>query len=157
MRRIILRLLAVLGVLAILFLITTAVTSPGDETLILGENEKPKDPSNFKEIIELVLAENGRIYVYQGNMDNATLLSLSPDNTVRSYFQEKKQSITDSVLVMIRTTNITEMRTTVDVLDEMTINGIKNFAVQHITPAQEKKFLPAINGSKSANDDTAMK
>jgi biopolymer transport protein ExbD len=155
MRKIILRLLAVFGVLAILFFLTTTLSTP-DKIGLTGTAE-PKDPSNYKDLIELVLAGNERIYAYKGNMDSAKLLSLSPDNTLRSYLAAIKSSITDNVLVVIRASDKTEPKTTIDVLDEMVINGIRNYALQDITPAQEKKFLQGNNASKSSNDDTAMK
>jgi biopolymer transport protein ExbD len=157
MRKIIFGLLAVFGILAILFFLTTTMTTPRTIGLTLPGNEKPKDPSNYKDIIELVLAGNEKIFAYRGDMSSAKLLSLSPENTVRSYLKAMKGSFTDSVFILIRTSEKTEMRTTVDVLDEMTINGIKNFAVDAMTPEQEKKFLQAINGSKSTNEDMALK
>ena len=144
MRKIILTLLAVFGVCTVLFIVTTTMSTPAK--MGLSDGNEPKDPSNYRDIVELVLKGNDHIYAYRGDINSAKLLSLSPENTLRTYLTSIKSSITDSSLVLIRASDKTEYKTTIGVLDEMTINQVKTYAIVKILP-QEYELIQATEAS----------
>lgn len=155
MRRIILTLLAVSGVLFAFFVVTTTMTKPANMPLTLAETVKEVEPSKYQDVIELVLAPHNTIFAYRDNMNKAELLTVAPDNSLRHYLKTIQPAMGESSLIVIRTSEKTGYKTTVDVLDEMVINGIRNYALQNMTPVQEKKFIQEKNLSNTSSNDAA--
>lgn len=132
-----------LGFLLITFFVfTTTMTQPTAMRLILPKDtEKPEEQNKVKEsgALTLMLSANDVVYYYEG--------VLSPDgaNFKTSNFMEIREIILDKkkrtdpadFVVVIKPDEQCTYKNTVDMLDEMTINDIKRYAMVDISPVEE--------------------
>jgi len=73
-------------------------------------------------------------------MKSGDFLSLADTNSFRVYLKKTIKEIGDSLMIIIKPSPEATYRTTVDILDEMTLNNVKNYAM--VKPAdEEKSFL----------------
>jgi biopolymer transport protein ExbD len=128
-----------LGFLLITFFIfTTTMAQPTAMNLFMPKDvEKKEDQNKVKEsgAFTIMLGKQDVVYYYEG-MD-PTQLKTATFKTIRDEIIRKKQSTNPEDLVMIiKPTPDATYKNTVDILDEMTINEIKRYAMVDISPQE---------------------
>ena len=139
-----------LGFLLITFFIfTTTMSQPTTMKLNLPKDvEKPEDQNKLKESAALtVMPSKANIVYYYEGLDPSKLQS-TPFSKVRDVILDKKRR-TDpkDFMVIIKPTQDATYKNTVDILDEMTIDEVKRYALVDLSP-DEYKFIAA---TESAN------
>jgi biopolymer transport protein ExbD len=145
-----------LGFLLITFFIfTTTMSQPTAMNLYMPKDvDKPEEQNKVKEsgAFTIMLGKNDVVYFYEG-MDPATEgnFRTATFKTIRDEIIRKKKSTNPEDLVMIiKPTIDATYKNTVDILDEMTINEIKRYAMVDIsdTEYQLVKITEAAAGIK---------
>ena len=127
-----------LGFLLITFFIfTTTMSQPTAMRLFLPKDtDKPEEQNKVKAsgALTLILAKDNSIFYYEGE--------LAPDGSnfkntgfkeIRDIIINKKRSTSpDDFVVVIKPTPEATYKNTVDILDEMTINEVKRYALVDI-------------------------
>jgi biopolymer transport protein ExbD len=142
-----------LGFLLITFFIfTTTMAQPTAMNLFMPKDvEKPDDQNKVKETgaFTILLGKGDQVYFYEG-MD-PTKLQASNFKLIRDEIMKKKQNTSaEDLVVIIKPTVDATYKNTVDILDEMTINEIKRYAMVDITDDEYKlvQITEASNGIK---------
>src|ERR1700761_2164623 len=134
-----------LGFLLITFFIfTTTMSQPTSMKLNLPKDtDKPDEQNKLKESAALTVmpAKNNQVYYYEGL--DPTKIQSSNFKAIRDVILDKKRR-TDpkDFMVIIKPTQDATYKNTVDMLDEMTIDEVKRYALVDITP-DEYKFVTA--------------
>lgn len=131
-----------LGFLLITFFIfTTTMSQPTAMRLFLPKDiDKPEEESKIKEsgALTLMLSRDNGLYYYEGILapDGSNFKSTNYKE-VRQVIMDKKRS-TDpkDFMVVIKPGPESVYKNTVDVLDEMTINDVKRYALVDISPTE---------------------
>ena len=142
-----------LGFLLITFFIfTTTMAQPTAMNLFMPKDvDKPNDQNKVKETgaFTILLGKSDQVYFYEG-MD-PTKLQASNFKLIREEIMKKKQNTNpEDLVVIIKPSEDATYKNTVDILDEMTINEIKRYAMVDITEDEFKlvKLTEAANGIK---------
>lgn len=141
-----------LGFLLITFFIFTATMStPTTMRLIMPKDEKkPENQTEVKEsaALTLLMGKDNNIYYYEGQLKaDGSNFSSTTYKEVREVIQNKKKNVMQmgkslgyhpdsldrDLVVVIKPNENATYKNTVDVLDEMTINNIRRFAIVDIT------------------------
>lgn len=128
-----------LGFLLITFFIfTTTMSQPTAMKLFLPKDvDKPEEQNKVKAsaVLTIMLGKNDQIYYYEG--DDPTKLQSSNFKAIRDVILDKKRRTDpkDFVVVLKPTVDAT-YKNTVNILDEMTIDEVKRFALVDISPAE---------------------
>ena len=134
-----------LGFLLITFFIfTTTMSQPTAMKLNLPKDmEKPEDQNKLKESAAFTVmpSRNNMVYYYEG---------LDPSKLQQTTFKEVRDIILDKkrrtdpkdFMVIIKPTKDATYKNAVDILDEMTIDEVKRYALVNISP-DEYKFVEA--------------
>ena len=141
-----------LGFLLITFFIfTTTMSTPSTMKLIMPKDEKdPKDQTKIKEsgALTIMMGKGNGIYYYEGFIkEDGSNFKSSTYKEIRDVIIKKKQdvmklgrsqgypqdSLDKDFVVVIKPNKEATYKNTVDVLDEMTINGVRKFALVDIT------------------------
>ena len=128
-----------LGFLLITFFIfTTTMAQPTAMNLFMPKDvEKQEEQNKVKEsgAFTIMLGKEDQVYYYEG-LDPTQLKSAS-FKTIRDEIIRKKKSTNPEDLVMIiKPTPDATYKNTVDILDEMTINEIKRYAMVDVSPVE---------------------
>ena len=142
-----------LGFLLITFFIfTTTMSQPTAMRLFLPKDVKNPDEQNKVKnsaVITLMLGKNDVVYYYEG--DSAQKLKPTDFKKIRDIVIDKKRR-TDpkDFVVVIKPTVDATYKNTVNILDEMTIDGVKRYAMVDISPVEYNfiKLTEAANGVK---------
>jgi biopolymer transport protein ExbD len=146
-----------LGFLLITFFIFTATMStPNTMRLIMPKDEKdPEKETEVKEsaALTILMGKGNQVYYYEGQMkpDGSNFISTNYAN-IRNVIQKKhtdvmqmgrslgyhKDSLDRDMVVVIKPNAEATYKNTVDILDEMTINNIKRFALVDITEPEKQ-------------------
>ena len=146
-----------LGFLLITFFIFTATMStPNTMRLIMPKDEK--DPENQTEVKEsgaltILMGKGNGVYYYEGQLkpDGSNFMSTNYAE-IRNIIQKKredvmklgrslgyaKDSADKDMVVVIKPNSEATYKNTVDILDEMTINNIKRFALVDISDPEKQ-------------------
>ena len=128
-----------LGFLLITFFIfTTTMSQATAMRLILPKDaDKPEDQNKAKEsgVITLLLGKDNNVFYYEGQLDNtASNFKSSNFHDIRSVLMDKKQRTPEKdLVVVIKPSNECTYKNVVDILDEMTINILKRYALVDIS------------------------
>jgi len=138
-----------LGFLLITFFIfTTTMSQPTAMKLFLPKDVKTDEQNKVKNsaVITLMLGKNDVIYYYEG--DSAAALKPTDFKKVRDIVIDKKRR-TDpkDFVVVIKPTVDATYKNTINILDEMTIDNIKRYAMVDISPDEYK----LIQATETAN------
>ncbi len=134
-----------LGFLLITFFIfTTTMSQPTAMHLNLPKDvEKPEDQNKLKESAAFTVmpSKANQVYYYEGL--DPSKIQVANWKTIRDAILDKKNR-TDpkDFMVIIKPTQDATYKNTIDMLDEMTIDGIKRYALVDISP-DEYKFVAA--------------
>jgi biopolymer transport protein ExbD len=148
-----------LGFLLITFFIfTTTMSTPSAMQLFMPKDtDKPEEQNKAKEsgALTVMLGKGNQVYYYEGQLlpdgSNFKSTSFDPETGIRKVLIDKKRRTPeDDLVVVIKPNEEATYKNTVDILDEMTINGIKRFALVDITPNEMEplKRTEQMNGIK---------
>jgi biopolymer transport protein ExbD len=132
-----------LGFLLITFFIfTTTMSQPTAMKLFLPKDvDKPDEQNKLKESAAFTVmpSKANMVYYYEGL--DPSKLQQSTFKGIRDIILDKKRR-TDpkDFMVIIKPTKDATYKNTVDILDEMTIDAVKRYALVDITP-DEYKFI----------------
>jgi biopolymer transport protein ExbD len=137
-----------LGFLLITFFIFTAtMNDPAAMQLYM-----PKDTDNKEELnkakesgaLTIMLGKNNQVYYYEGQLapDGSNFMSTNFKGIREVIINKRRTTPPDDLVIVIKPNEEATYKNTVDILDEMTINDIKRFALVDITP-QENEPLKA--------------
>lgn len=133
-----------LGFLLITFFIfTTTMSQPTAMQLFLPKDtDKPEEQNKVKAsgALTLMLGSNDVIYYYEGELlPDGSNFKTTTFKDVRNVIMDKKRS-TDpkDFVVVIKPDNDATYKNTVDILDEMTIDDVKRYAMVDISDVEQK-------------------
>jgi biopolymer transport protein ExbD len=124
-----------LGFLLITFFIfTTTMSQPTAMKLILPKDtDKPEEQNKVKAsgALSLLLGKNDHIYYYEGELlpDGSNFKSTNFKEVRDVIINKKKSTNPEDFVVVIKPGIDATYKNTVDILDEMTINEIKRYAM----------------------------
>jgi biopolymer transport protein ExbD len=131
-----------LGFLLITFFIfTTTMAQPTAMQLFLPKDtDKPEEQNKVKAsgALTLMLGNNDVVYYYEGELlPDGSNFKTTTFKEVRTVIMDKKRS-TDpkDFMVVIKPDDDATYKNTVDILDEMTINDVKRYAMVDIAPVE---------------------
>jgi biopolymer transport protein ExbD len=145
-----------LGFLLITFFIfTSTMSQPTAMNLFMPKDvDKPEEQNKVKEsgAFTIMLGKDDLVYYYEG-MDPATEGNFRSASfkTIRDELIRKRQNTnTEDLVVIIKPTPDATYKNTVDILDEMTINEIKRYAMVDISDVEYQlvKITEAAAGIK---------
>lgn len=148
-----------LGFLLITFFIfTTTMSQPTAMKLNLPKDaDKPEDQNKAKEsgVITLLLGKDNNVFYYEGQLapDGSNFKS-SNFKDIRTVLLEKKARTNEKDLVVVlKPSAECTYRNVVDILDEMTINVLKRYALVDISDVEEQlvKVSEAASGASASN------
>ncbi len=137
-----------LGFLLITFFIfTTTMSQPTAMRLFLPKDaDKPQDQNKAKEsgALTILLGKDNNVFYYEGMLDNAAknLKSSnfgSGDDGIRTTILRKKATTPDKdFVVVIKPSDECTYKNVVDILDEMSVNVVKRYALVDISEVEGK-------------------
>jgi biopolymer transport protein ExbD len=140
-----------LGFLLITFFIfTTTMSTPAAMQLYMPKDTDKQDEQNkAKEsgALTIMLGKDNHVYYYEGQLlpDGSNFKSSNfgnSDEGIRHVIMRKKaNTAADDLVVVIKPNSDASYKNTVDILDEMTINQVKRFALVDITPQENQLVL----------------
>lgn len=131
-----------LGFLLITFFIfTTTMSQPTAMKLFLPKDtDKPEEQNKAKEsgALTLLLGDKSNVYYYEGQLDpTASNFKSSTMKQIRDEIISKKRSTNvDDLVIVIKPGPDATYKDVVDILDEMTINDIKRYAMVDISDVE---------------------
>jgi len=140
-----------LGFLLITFFIfTTTMSQPTAMKLFLPKDtEKPEEQNKIKEsaALTVILGDKNAIYYYEGTLlpDGSNFKSSNYKDIRGIIIDKKKRTNPEDFMVLIKPTDQSTYKNTVDLLDEMTINEVKRYATLDLFDI-EKQLITATEG-----------
>jgi len=125
-----------LGFLLITFFIfTTEMSKPHALKLIMPKDSKDSTLVKAHDVITLMPGKSDHVYYYEG--DSLSNLRIADFTSIRDIILDKKRH-TDTAWfqVILKPTPDATYKNTVDILDEMTIDGVKHYAMVDLIPAE---------------------
>lgn len=124
-----------LGFLLITFFIfTTTMSQPTAMKLFLPKDtDKPEEQNKVKAsgALSILLGKNDHVYYYEGELapDGSNFKSSNFKDIREEIINKKKSTNPEDFVVVIKPGVESTYKNTVDILDEMTINDVKRFAL----------------------------
>ena len=140
-----------LGFLLITFFIfTTTMSQPTAMKLFLPKDtEKPEELNKVKEsaVLTIMLARDNNVFYYEGQLapDGSNFKSTNFKEVRDVIINKKRTTDPKDFVVVIKPGPEATYKNTVDMLDEMTINDVKRYAMVDISPT-ELQFVRASQG-----------
>lgn len=130
-----------LGFLLITFFIfTSTMAQPTAMNLFMPKDvDKPEDQNKVKEsgAFTIMLGKQDVVYYYEGL--DPTKIQTATFKTIRDEIIRKRQSTNpEDLVVILKPTEHATYKNTVDILDEMTINEIKRYAMVDISKVENE-------------------
>jgi len=148
-----------LGFLLITFFIfTKTMSQPTAMKLYLPKDaDKPEDQNKAKQsgVITILLGKDDNVFYYEGILDNtASNFKSSTFKEIRNVLLDKKSRTPEKDLVVVlKPSEECTYKNVVDILDEMTINVLKRYALVDIT----KDETQLVKLSETANAAAPVK
>jgi biopolymer transport protein ExbD len=140
--------LIVLASPVIFFILTTSMASPEPVTIIAPKTDASlnyQDPTNKN--VQVIIFSSEKIFCYADNINNGKTYSIKPKNSFREYLASVKKLYGDKLVIVLKTTKESTYQSTVDVLDEMTINNIKQFVLVDLNKEEQEKLDEESSGT----------
>ena len=131
-----------LGFLLITFFIfTTTMSTPSTMDLFMPKDTKKDEELNkAKEsgALTIMMANDNHLYYYEGKLapDASNFLSTNFKDIRDVIIKKKKSTPPEDLVVVLKPNEEATYKNTVDMLDEMTINEIKRFALVDISKVE---------------------
>jgi biopolymer transport protein ExbD len=142
-----------LGFLLITFFIfTTTLSQPTTMKLVMPKDDvKDQDLTKIKEsgALTILMGKNDQVYYYLG-MDPTKLQSTTYTKLRDVVLDKKKSTPADDLFITIKPDSSATYKNAVDVLDEMTIDDIKRYAIDNPNDVENKviQLTEQANGIK---------
>ncbi len=142
-----------LGFLLITFFIfTTTMSQPTAMKLFLPKDtDKPEEQNKIKEsgALTLMLGKNNAIYYYEGTLaPDASNFKTTNFKEVREIIINKKRTANPAdFVVVIKPSPEATYKNTVDILDEMTINEVKRYAMVDLFSIEQQLITATESGA----------
>ncbi|MBO9200471.1 MULTISPECIES: ExbD/TolR family protein [Niastella] len=142
-----------LGFLLITFFIfTTTMSQPTAMKLFLPKDtEKPEEQNKIKAsgALTIMLGKGDGVYYYEGELlpDGSNFKASNFKDIRKEIIDKKKSTNPQDFVVVIKPGPEATYKNTVDILDEMTINDVKRYAMVDIFDT-EIQLMKATEGSK---------
>jgi biopolymer transport protein ExbD len=142
-----------LGFLLITFFIfTTTMSQPTAMRLFLPKDtEKPEEQNKVKEsgALSLLLGNKNAIYYYEGTLlpDGSNLKSTNYKEIRKVIIDKKKSTKPEDFVVVIKPGPESTYKNTVDILDEMTINEVKRYAMVDLFTIERQMMVATETGA----------
>jgi biopolymer transport protein ExbD len=133
-----------LGFLLITFFIFTTTMSEATAMRLNlpKDTDKPEEQNKAKEsaVLTLLLGKNDVVYYYEGSLlPDASNFKTSNSKNIRDVILNKKRNTNPSDFVVILKPDAeSTYKNTVDMLDEMTIDDVKRYALVDISPVEDE-------------------
>jgi biopolymer transport protein ExbD len=141
-----------LGFLLITFFIfTTTMSQPTAMKLFLPKDtEKPEEQNKIKEsgALSILLSKDNTIYYYEGTLDPTGKNFKSTNfKEIRDIIINKKKTTNPAdFVVVIKPGPESTYKNAVDILDEMTINEVKRYAMVDLFPIEQQMITATESG-----------
>lgn len=128
------------------FILTTTFNKP--KTMEVNMPDKVKDEKeqtkiNEKDILNIVLSENDKIYWYIGLTPPVNVTNYSKDGVRKVLLEQNRAN--PKLMVLIKPEDKSKYENMVDILDEMEITNTKRYAIVDYTP-DDKAVIAAGTG-----------
>lgn len=135
-----------LGFLLITFFIfTTTISQPTTMRLVLPDDKDLLHTTAIKEsgALTFLLSKNNSVYYYEGKLNtNGSNIYSSTIKEIRNVIIKKKRNtLPDNFFVTIKPGKNCVYKDIVNMLDEMTINDIKRYALVDIANQEEQQIV----------------
>ena len=149
-----------LGFLLITFFIfTTSMSAPNTTGLIMPADGPPM-PAKKSRVLTLLLHSGNKVFVYEGDWLDARKAnaihrtSYHVGQGAGKWIREKRAALDklgarEELMLLIKPMKEANYRNVVDMLDEVTINGVTRYAI--VEPQPEERAYAAQNGSITGN------
>jgi biopolymer transport protein ExbD len=117
------------------FILTSTFNKPKTMEVTMPDkvqNEEEQTKINENDILNLVLAEDDKIYYWTGLTPPAEVTNYSKDGVRKLLLQRMKEN--PKMMVLIKPKDESRYNNMVDILDEMDITKMKRFAIVEFTP-----------------------
>jgi biopolymer transport protein ExbD len=147
-----------LGFLLITFFIfTTTMSQPSTMSLNLPKDtNKEEEQNKVKEsgVLSILLGKDNTIYYYEGTLlpDGSNFKKTNFKEIREIIINKKKSTNPEDFVVVIKPTDASVYKNTVDILDEMTINVVKRYALVNKLFTVENQLITASEGGPSLLD-----
>jgi biopolymer transport protein ExbD len=145
-----------LGFLLITFFIfTTTMSTPSTMDLFMPKDtEKDEDLNKAKEsgALTIMMGKDDHIYFYEGKLaPDASNFKTSNYKEIRDVIiNKKKNTPVEDLVIVLKPNKEATYKNTVDMLDEMTINGVKRFALVDISEVEDQLITVTEGGAAPA-------
>lgn len=145
-----------LGFLLITFFIfTTTMSQPTAMKLFLpkdADNPDEQNKVNQRNALTLLLGKNDNVFYYEGELaPDASNFKSSNFKDIRDVIIRKKQAVDSSLVVVIKPTDDCEYKNVIDILDEMSINVVKKYAMVDISDVEKQLVAITQSAAGGAN------
>jgi len=159
-----------LGFLLITFFIfTTTMSQPTAMKLILPDDKvKPEEQNKAKEsgALTIIMGDDNHIYYYEGQLkpDASNFLSASynGENSISEIIMKKKVQVRSiaqdpsdpekDLVIVIKPSSKCNYKNVIDILDEMSINVVKKYALVDIFDIEEQLVQKSDANAKSSSN-----
>ena len=159
-----------LGFLLITFFIfTTTMSQPTAMKLLLPDDKvKPEEQNKAKEsgALTIIMGDDNHIYYYEGQLkpDASNFLSASynGENSIREIIMKKKVQVRSiardpsdpekDLVIVIKPSSKCNYKNVIDILDEMSINVVKKYALVDIFDIEEQLVQKSDANAKSSSN-----
>jgi biopolymer transport protein ExbD len=123
-----------LAFLLLTFFVLTAALTKSKALILEMPEDKPTDqpPISASRVLTVILDRQDQIYWYSGIAPRARVTNFSPDG-IRKILLTKKKQIR-KMYVLIKFTPNARYRNMVDILDELALTEIQNYAIVDLAP-----------------------
>ena len=142
-----------LGFLLITFFIfTTTMSQPTAMRLALPDDRvTPEDQNKIKQsgALTILLGKDNNVFYYEGELaPDASNFKASNFKDIRDEIISRKRSADTNLVVVIKPSDECTYKNVIDILDEMSINVVKRYAMVDITDVEDQLIKKTEGGGQ---------